>query len=220
MPPWDLGELPEAPRLTLRSWTLLIGPGLVAAGAAIGGGEWLAGPLTTARYGGAILWLSTVSILCQVVYNLEINRYTLYSGEPIFTGKFRLLPGPIFWLILYVFLDFGSVFPYLVANAATPLGAVILGEIPDVEKTYNVWGASLNGQTFPAAVDVRRIPARALASDLRRQGVQLAEGDYDLQDHRRAGLSHARGRAVFHTGDMGRDSHRLFQVRERPGHDE
>src|SRR5687768_18344238 len=84
MPPWDLGELPEAPRLTLRSWTLLIGPGLVAAGAAIGGGEWLAGPLTTARYGGAILWLSTVSILCQVVYNLEINRYTLYSGEPIF----------------------------------------------------------------------------------------------------------------------------------------
>ncbi len=148
MPRWDLGELPEAPRLTPRSWTLLIGPGLVAAGAAIGGGEWLAGPLTTALYGGAILWLSTVSILCQVIYNLEINRYTLYSGEPIFTGKFRLLPSPIFWLILYVFLDFGSVFPYLVASAATPLGAVILGEIPDVEKIYNVWGISLNGQAF------------------------------------------------------------------------
>jgi hypothetical protein len=79
-------------------------------GAAIGGGEWLAGPLTTARYGGAILWLCTVSIITQVLYNLEISRYTLYCGEPIFTGKFRLPPGPMFWLVAYLFLDFGSVF--------------------------------------------------------------------------------------------------------------
>lgn len=148
MPRWDLGELPAAPPLTLRSWALLFGPGLVAGGAAIGGGEWLAGPLTTARYGGAILWLSTVSILTQVFYNLEICRYTMYCGEPILTGKFRTLPGPKFWLVVYLFLDFGSVFPYLVANAATPLAAVILGEIPDVDKTYLVWGKALQGQTF------------------------------------------------------------------------
>ena len=111
MPRWDTGELPDAPKITLRSWALLVGPGLVAAGAAIGGGEWLAGPLTTARYGGAILWLATISILVQVFYNLEICRYTLYCGEPIFTGKFRLLPGPLFWLVTYMFLDFGSIFP-------------------------------------------------------------------------------------------------------------
>src|SRR3954467_13860645 len=148
MPRWDTGVLPNAPRITLRSWALLLGPGLVAAGAAIGGGEWLAGPLTTARYGGAILWLATISILVQVVYNLEICRYTLYCGEPIFTGKFRLIPGPWFWLVVYVFLDFGSVFPYLVANAATPLGAVILGEIPDVAKTYHLAGLDFTGQVF------------------------------------------------------------------------
>jgi hypothetical protein len=148
MPRWDAAELPDAPRLTPRSWALLVGPGLVAAGAAIGGGEWLAGPLTTARYGGSILWLATVSILVQVVYNLEICRYTLYCGEPIFTGKFRVLPGPLFWLVVYVFLDFGSVFPYLVANAATPLGAVILGEIPDAKKVYDVLGMALTGEVF------------------------------------------------------------------------
>src|SRR3954470_8500693 len=51
MPRWDVGELPDAPKITLRSWALLVGPGLVAAGAAIGGGEWLAGPLTTAPDG-------------------------------------------------------------------------------------------------------------------------------------------------------------------------
>ena len=148
MPSWDTGHLPDAPPLTLRSWAHLLGPGLVMAGASIGGGEWLAGPLTTARYGGAILWLATVSILAQVFYNVEVSRYTLYCGEPIFTGKFRLLPSPVFWLVVYLFLDFGSVFPYLIANAATPLGAVFLGEIPDVHKTYQILGASLTGETF------------------------------------------------------------------------
>ena len=145
MPPWELDELPDAPKLSARSWALLVGPGLVMGGAAIGGGEWLAGPLTTARYGGAILWLSTVSILAQVLYNLEISRYTLYCGEPIFTGKFRLLPGPVFWLVMYLVLDFGSVFPYLVANAATPLAAVLVGEIPEINKTYTLLGITISG---------------------------------------------------------------------------
>jgi hypothetical protein len=148
MPRWDVGELPEAPKLTPRSWTLLLGPGLVAAGAAIGGGEWLAGPMTTARYGGAILWLATVSILVQIIYNLEICRYTLYSGEPIFTGKFRLLPGPGFWLVVYLLLDFGSVFPYLIASAATPLAAVILGEIPSSTQEYDLLGMTLTGKAI------------------------------------------------------------------------
>ena len=181
MPRWDAAELPAAPRLTLRSWALLIGPGLVAAGAAIGGGEWLAGPLTTARYGGAILWLATVSILVQVIYNLEICRYTLYCGEPIFTGKFRVLPGPLFWLVVYVFLDFGSVFPYLVANAATPLGAVILGRNSRRrQKVYDVLGHGDHGRGLSPQPFVRCFPARAVAADLRRQGLQLAQGDHDV----------------------------------------
>jgi Mn2+/Fe2+ NRAMP family transporter len=100
-------------------------------GAAIGGGEWLTGPLATARYGGAMLWLATLSIVGQVIYNIEISRYTLYCGEPIFTGKFRTLPGPRFWLWLYLLLDLGSLLPYLASNAAIPLAAVLLGRLPN-----------------------------------------------------------------------------------------
>jgi hypothetical protein len=149
MPPWERGELPDAPRLTLRSWALLLGPGLVLGGAAIGGGEWLAGPLTTARYGGAILWLATLSILAQVLYNLEISRYTLYCGEPIFNGKFRTPPSPMFWLVAYLVLDFGSVFPYLAANAATPLAAVMVGEVPRLDHAYDVFGVvTVTGKTL------------------------------------------------------------------------
>jgi hypothetical protein len=132
MPRWNVGELPDAP---LFKWTQIykfLGPGLLMGGAAIGGGEWLQGPLTTARYGGGLFWLCSLSILGQVLYNIEISRYTLYSGEPIFTGKFRTLPGPMFWVFLYLALDFGAIFPYLAASAAVPL-AMMLGIVKNVE---------------------------------------------------------------------------------------
>src|SRR5262249_57690018 len=95
--------------------------------------------------GGALMGVAAVSILGQVVYNVEISRYTLYTGEPIFTGKFRTLPGPHFWLFAYLLLDFGSVFPYLAANAATPLAAVILGKLPVAKEhwtTLSLFGHS------------------------------------------------------------------------------
>lgn len=131
MPRWDLGELIDAPKFRWRNWPMLLGPGLVMGAAAIGGGEWLTGPLVTAKYGGALLWLATLSILAQVLYNIEISRYTLYSGEPIFTGKFRIPPGPMLWVFVYLVLDFGAVLPYLASNAATPLFAMINGRLPD-----------------------------------------------------------------------------------------
>ena len=131
MPRWNVGELPDAPKFRRRNWAMFLGPGLVSGAAAIGGGEWLTGPLVTARYGGALLWLATLSILAQVLYNIEISRYTLYSGEPIFTGKFRVPPRPMFWVVVYIVLDFGSVLPYLASNAAVPLFAVIEGRLPD-----------------------------------------------------------------------------------------
>jgi len=129
MPRWDTGELIDAPRFTWKNWFALIGPGLVLGGASIGGGEWLLGPRVTAVYGGALLWLTTLSVLGQVIYNIEISRYTLYTGEPIFTGKFRTFPGPRVWLLAYLFLDLGSIFPYLAANAATPVATLLKGGV-------------------------------------------------------------------------------------------
>ncbi|MCH2210665.1 MAG: Nramp family divalent metal transporter [Fuerstiella sp.] len=134
MPQWTSNELIDAPVFTKKNWFALLGPGLILGGAAIGGGEWLVGPKVTALYGGSLLWLATLSILGQVIYNIEISRYTLYTGEPIFTGKFRTMPGPKFWVFAYLFFDFGSVFPYLAANAATPVATLLKGGIvPDPE---------------------------------------------------------------------------------------
>ncbi len=109
----------------------MLGPGLFMAGAAIGGGEWLTGPVITARYGGGLLWLATLSILGQALYNVEVSRYTLYTGEPIFAGKLRTLPGPVFWVPVYLLFDASAFFPYLAASGAIPLVALLRGEIPD-----------------------------------------------------------------------------------------
>jgi hypothetical protein len=139
MPKWDTGELIEAPTFEWRNILAMIGPGLVMGASAIGGGEWLAGPAVTAKYGGALLWVATVSIFFQVIYNIEISRYALYTGEPIFTGKFRIPPHPMFWLVVYLLLDWGSIAPYLVTNAAVPLEAIILQRLPDHEKFASDW---------------------------------------------------------------------------------
>lgn len=140
MPRWNANELIDAPHFTWRNWAAMLGPGLVMGGAAIGGGEWLVGPLVTARFGGALFWLATLSILFQVVYNLEISRYTLYTGEPIFTGKFRTRPGPFYWLLAYLLLDIGSIFPYLASSAATPVAAIFLGRMPDSKSAQILFG--------------------------------------------------------------------------------
>jgi hypothetical protein len=128
--PWTQGDLPPPPRFGLREWRSLIGPGILLAGANIGGGEWLLGPAVTARYGGSILWIATLAIAAQVFYNLEVMRYALFCGEPIFVGFFRTPPGPRFWTALYLGLDFFGIWPYLASNAAVPFAALILGRMP------------------------------------------------------------------------------------------
>jgi len=60
MPRWGLGELPAPPVFTWRNCVAMLGPGLFMAGAAIGGGKWLTGPLVTAQYGGGLRWLATL----------------------------------------------------------------------------------------------------------------------------------------------------------------
>ncbi|MGE0129838.1 MAG: Nramp family divalent metal transporter [Blastocatellales bacterium] len=131
MPRWEMAELDDAPKFTGRKWAMMLGPGLLMSGASIGAGEWLLGPAVTARYGGALLWVTTLSILAQVIYNLEISRYTLYCGEPIMNGKFRTLPGPAFWLWFYLILDLGALLPYQIGNVSTTVAAMWMGRIPD-----------------------------------------------------------------------------------------
>jgi hypothetical protein len=138
LPAWDKGELPDAPAWSWRRWHLLLGPGLLSAGAAIGGGEWLMGPVNTGRFGGSVLWVTTLSLLAQVGSNIEISRYTLYTGEPIMTGKFRTFLTPLFWLGLYLVLDLNSLIPYQTISTATPVLGLVRGGLPDPKADHDL----------------------------------------------------------------------------------
>lgn len=130
LPEWEIAELPKPPFAGWKLWVGLLGPGVVLAGTSIGTGEWLFGPGVTAQYGASVMWLASISIICQVFANLIFMRYALASGEPIAVGILRAYPGPKFWITILAFIEFFAIWPYNASNAAVPLSAAILGRLP------------------------------------------------------------------------------------------
>jgi hypothetical protein len=84
--PWKIAELPDAPRPRGLAWFSTIGPGVIVLGASIGSGEFLLGPAAFVKYGLSLLWIVGVAALLQTLLNVELMRYTMATGEPIFHG--------------------------------------------------------------------------------------------------------------------------------------
>jgi len=100
-------------------------------GLALGAGEWLFGPVVTVRYQGRLMFVVLLVIFFQAILNTECIRYTLYTGEPIFSGYMRLKPGSRFWGAFFIGIDVGTNFwPGLALTAATALAAFYLGAMP------------------------------------------------------------------------------------------
>jgi hypothetical protein len=132
LPPWGRAALPAPPPFTLRGVLATVGPGVIALGIAIGSGEWLLGPSVIVRYGPTLLWITTVAVLLQVLLNLEMARYTLYTGEPIVVGYMRTWPGPGFWGWTYSALCFLQIgWPGWALASATATAALVLGRLPE-----------------------------------------------------------------------------------------
>jgi hypothetical protein len=87
--PLGIDDLPtpeavfDAPRIGPKeAVTLVIGPSLVALGLSIGSGEWLLAPLAIGTEGWiGVGFVALLSILLQALYNMEIGRYVLATGE-------------------------------------------------------------------------------------------------------------------------------------------
>jgi hypothetical protein len=131
LPDWGRAELPEPLPFSTRNALRTVGPGVIGLGVAIGSGEWLLGPSVIVSHGTTLLWITTIAVLLQVVLNLEMGRYTLYTGEPIVTGFMRTRPGATFWGWLYgilAFLQYG--WPGWALASATATAALLLGRVP------------------------------------------------------------------------------------------
>jgi len=117
--PWKRAELPAPPAPKGLGWLGVVGPGVIVLGASIGGGEFLLGPAAFVRYGFSLLWVTGVAVFLQTVFNTELMRYTLATGEPAFTGFMRTRPSSTLWAWVYAVLYFLQVgWPAWAANAA------------------------------------------------------------------------------------------------------
>lgn len=120
--PWVRTDLPPPPVPKGLQWLGVVGPGVIVLGLSIGSGEFLLGPAAFVRHGLSLLWVTLVAILLQTIFNLELMRYTLATGEPVFTGFMRTRPSAKGWALFYAALYFLQTgWP---AWAATAAGAI------------------------------------------------------------------------------------------------
>jgi hypothetical protein len=138
--PFKPADLPAAPEPRGLGWVGVVGPGVIVLGASLGGGEYLLGPTVFVRHGLTLLWVTTIAVFFQTVFNTELMRYTIATGEPAFTGFMRTKPHATVWAWFYAFLFFLQVgWP---ASAAVASGAIFFlgaGRLPgpaDVNAVY------------------------------------------------------------------------------------
>ena len=167
LPPWEVAELPEPLPFSIRNAFKIIGPGAIMLAASIGGGEWLVGPATVIKHGPNVLWIATVAIVLQLIFNLEGIRYTLYTGEPAISGIMRLKPGCRFWGGAYVLLTaFQLGVPALAPAAAVTVFGMMQNRVPVAAPSDQEWqdvahagaveaDALLRNQEQQAAKDAR-----------------------------------------------------------------
>jgi len=104
--PWTKAELPLAPTPHGLGWFKAVGPGIIVLGVSIGSGEFLLGPAAFVRHGLSLLWVVGIAVYFQTIFNTELMRYTLATGEPVFTGFMRTRPSSTFWAWVYSILYF------------------------------------------------------------------------------------------------------------------
>jgi hypothetical protein len=85
LPAVPYADLPEP--LPMRR---VIGPSVLLLAGAIGSGEYVLWPYITSQVGLAVVWLVIIGLLTQYFLNMEIERYTLLTGETAVTGFTRL----------------------------------------------------------------------------------------------------------------------------------
>ncbi|HEX2044666.1 MAG TPA: Nramp family divalent metal transporter [Gaiellaceae bacterium] len=126
-------EVFDTPRIGFKqAVTLVIGPSLVALGLSIGSGEWLLAPLAIGTEGWVgVGFVALLSILLQALYNMEIGRYVLATGEVPSMGFGRIPPGAYVGTILAVLLFYlAFITGGWAAGAGDGLFTLLTGDVP------------------------------------------------------------------------------------------
>jgi hypothetical protein len=112
LPPVTYKEMP--PALPLRK---VLGPGVIAAGIGLASGEFILWPYITSQVGLVFLWAAVLGVVTQFFINMEIERYTLATGETALTGFSRYWKH---WGLFFAVLTFlANAWPGWITSSAT-----------------------------------------------------------------------------------------------------
>ncbi|MBF8189140.1 Nramp family divalent metal transporter [Nonomuraea sp. K274] len=113
LPSVTVRDLPEPPSSRWR----IIGPGLVGAGVGLASGEFILWPYIASQVGLVFVWGAAIGIITQWFLNMEIERYTLATGETALTGFSRMWRH---WGLVFVLMTLCSnLWPGWVTTSAT-----------------------------------------------------------------------------------------------------
>ncbi len=120
----EVRDMPAEPRRYLP----LIGPGIIAAGVGLASGEFILYPYIASQVGLVFVWAALVGLITQYFLNMEIERYTLATGETALTGFSRFWRhwGLVFALLTY----FANLWPGWSTSSATLVTYLIGGGDP------------------------------------------------------------------------------------------
>ncbi|MPY82969.1 MAG: hypothetical protein GEV00_06510 [Actinophytocola sp.] len=110
-------DLPEPVKLRK-----IIGPSIILLAVSIGSGEFVLWPFVSSRVGLALVWVAALGILTQYFINMEIERYTLATGETAVTGFTRLWKHFAWIFILFTAIPW--MWPGWATGASTTAGFV------------------------------------------------------------------------------------------------
>jgi hypothetical protein len=117
-------ERADMPACKLGFWKMA-GPGAVLVGLSIGAGEIIIWPRLVAEFGAEIVWAALLGVFLQMWINLEVGRWTIATGETVFTGFARVWRG---FAPLFIFLTvFSWIAPGWGRASGLALKALLVG---------------------------------------------------------------------------------------------
>lgn len=116
LPPLRYRELPEP-----LPWRRMVGPSIILAGLALGSGEYILWPNIVYHSGFIFFWACLLGVVTQFFINMEIERWTLVTGESAITGFSRLSRQ---WAWIFLILN---IVPWAFPGWSTAASELLLG---------------------------------------------------------------------------------------------
>lgn len=124
LPPLRYRDLPES-----IPWTKMVGPSIILAGLSLGSGEFVIWPHIVYKTGFIFFWACMLGVVTQYFLNMEIERWTLVTGESAITGFCRLSRQWAWIMLLLNILPWA--WPGWATGAGTMLSWMIFGPVEE-----------------------------------------------------------------------------------------